>query len=165
MCFHFTHDIHHTHRNFFSNHVLIFFWHNSKHQTMDEEEAMLGIPPEDEAEMAMLVDSVYPAGDESPALPSTSSRVVPHQQAQTSSPLRLPLVSESEDIREELAAKRMNELTQKYLTGRLPFSEYLKTLESHEGEVNNEEDDASFDDDDQVKFFFVIITKIRTIQF
>jgi hypothetical protein len=117
---------------------------------MDEEEAMC-IPPEDEAEMAMLVDSVYPAGDESPALPSTS-RMAPQQQQQTFSPLRQQHISESEDIREELAAKRMNELTQKYLTGRLPFSEYLKTLESTEGVVNNEEDDASFEEDDQVKY-------------
>lgn len=118
---------------------------------MDEEETMC-IPPEDEAEMAMLVDSVYPAGDEIPALPSTS-RFTP-QQPQTSSPMRVPLTSESEDLKEELAARRMNELTQKYLTGRLPFSEYLKTLESHEGEVHNEEDDGSLDDDEQVTFLY-----------
>jgi len=110
---------------------------------METDADSMFILPEDEAEMAMLVDSVYPSGDELPAIPSTSA--LPRQSA---SP-QIVVLPENDYQREEMAARRMNELTQKYLTGRLPFSEYLKTLESQEGNVD-EEGEGSYDDDDDV---------------
>ncbi|XP_065340200.1 general transcription factor 3C polypeptide 3 [Cloeon dipterum] len=98
---------------------------------------------EHEAEVAMLVDSAYPEGDEPPQIPQQSTSGTQSNEAEI-----------TEDQREEMAARRMNELTQMYLTGKLPFSVYLKTLESNE-EVYDEDnrsgadDESSYDDDDK----------------